>query len=145
METDTNAAFTVPFAVGDVISNKTLYTTFKCACEGGIRYSSANRLLALISNFTDPRHTGGEWKDNVFYFIGSGKSGDQDIAKGANKRLAESLRASIPIYYFEVHKRGEYTYMGRAISAGEPFQRLEQGADGEKRKVWVFPLRLAAT
>lgn len=134
--------FAPPFAIGAVIGNRELYTTFKCACEGGIRYSSAYHILVLVSNFVDPRHRGGTWRDNVLYFAGTGKSGDQDIEKGANKRLDESLRAAIPIYYFEVHEQGRYVYRGLVHSAGQPFQKEEPGADGKNRKIWIFPLRL---
>lgn len=136
------AGFTVPFATGETITNKTLYSTFKCACEGGIRYSSAYQLLVLVSNFVDPRHTGGEWRDNVLYYTGSGKSGDQDINKGSNKRLFHSLQTAVPIYYFEVYTLGHYTYRGRIFPAGAPFQRQEPDADGLVRMAWIFPLRL---
>ena len=134
--------FVVPFALGEIITNKTLYTTFKCACEGGVRYSSTYHILVLVSNFVDPRHTGGIWNNNILYYTGSGKTGDQDIAKGTNKRLFASLQASLPIYYFEVYTQGRYTYRGRIASAGKPFQRQEPGADGVERNVWIFPLRL---
>ena len=137
-----NEVFIVPFSIGEIITNKTLYATFKCACEGGVRYSSAYQLLVLVSNFVDPRHTGGKWQDNILYYTGSGKSGDQDIAKGTNKRLLTSLEGSTPIYYFEVYTQGKYTYRGQVLAAGEPFQREEPGADGIERKVWIFPLRL---
>ena len=134
--------FAVPFAIGEIITNKTLYTTFKCACEGGVRYSSAYHLLVLVSNFVDPRHTGGKWNDNILYYTGSGKTGDQDLAKGTNKRLSASLQDAVPIYYFEVYTQGRYTYKGRIVSAGTPFRRQEPGADGVRRSVWIFPLRL---
>lgn len=141
-ETNQSGHFAVPFSQGEIITNKTLYTTFKCACEGGVRYSSANQLLVLVSNFVDPRHVGGKWKDNILYYTGSGKSGDQDITRGANKRLLTSLETSTPIYYFEVYTQGEYTYRGQVVAADPPFQRQEAGADGMERKVWIFPLRL---
>lgn len=137
-----SGVFVVPFAIGEVITNKTLYTTFKCACEGGVRYSSAHHLLVLVSNFVDPRHTGGKWDGNILYYTGSGKTGNQDMTRGMNKRLFASLRSSVPIYYFEVYTQGSYTYRGRIVAAGEPFQRQEPGADGVERKVWIFPLRL---
>lgn len=135
--------FSIPFAVGEVISNKTLYTTFKCGCEGGVRYSSTYHVLVVVSNYVDPRHRGGTWKDGVLYYTGSGKSGDQDLKKGSNKRLCEFMRGALPICYFEVHTQGRYTYRGRLVAAGEPFQREAPGADGAERKVWIFPLRLA--
>lgn len=137
-----NEIFSVPFPIGATITNKTLYTTFKCACEGGVRYSSAYQVLVLVSNFVDPRHTGGKWRDGILYYTGSGKSGDQDIDKGTNKRLLTSLETSTPIYYFEVHTQGQYTYRGQVVAAAPPFQRQEPGADGVERKVWIFPLRL---
>ena len=140
----TDAAFRIPFAVGQVVTNKALYTACKCACEGSVRYSSAYDILALVSNLADPRHTGGEWRDNVLYFTGSGKVGDQDINKGANKRLKLSLESGIAIYYFEVHRQGQYVYGGQMASAGAPFQKAEPGADGKPRQVWIFPLRLLA-
>lgn len=141
-EESRSGAFVVPFAIGESIPNKTLYTTFKCACEGGVRYSSAYHVLVLVSNFVDPRHTGGQWNENILYYTGSGKTGDQDLTKGTNKRLFASLQTSTPIYYFEVHTQGRYTYKGRIVSAGKPFQRREPGADGVERNVWIFPLRL---
>lgn len=141
-ETRHASNFKVPFSIGEIITNKILYTTFKCACEGGVRYSSVYQLLVLVSNFVDSRHTGGKWQDNILYYTGSGKSGDQDISKGTNKRLLTSLETATPIYYFEVYTQGQYTYRGQVISAAPPFQRQEPGTDGEERKVWIFPLRL---
>lgn len=138
-----NAAFHLPFAPGDIITNKTLYTTFRCACEGGIRYSSTLHLLVLVSNFIDPRHTGGTWSNNILYYTGSGRAGDQDINKGANKRLLESLQNATPIYYFEVYTQVHYTYRGKILPAGDPFQKVEPDSNGNQRKVWIFPLRLA--
>ena len=137
------APLTLPFTVGDVISNKTLYTAFKCGCEGGVRYSSTYHVLVVVSNYVDPRHTGGAWKDGVLYYTGSGKAGDQDLKKGGNRRLCEGMQGALPMYYFEVHAQGRYTYRGRLEGAGEPFQREEPGADGAGRTVWIFPLRLA--
>ncbi|MBD5417065.1 MAG: HNH endonuclease [Desulfovibrio sp.] len=134
--------FSCPFTVGEVISNRTLYTAFKCGCEGGVRYSSAYHVLVVVSNYVDPRHTGGTWQDGVLYYTGSGKSGDQDLIKGSNKRLCEGMQGALPMYYFEVRTQGRYTYRGRLEAAGEPFQREEPGADGAERKVWIFPLRL---
>ena len=141
-EPKTGEVFRVPFKRGEIVTNRTLYTTFKCACEGGVRYSSAYHLLVLVSNFLDPRHRGGTWHDDILYYTGSGKSGDQDITRGTNKRLLTSLQTSVPIYYFEVCTQGKYTYRGPLSPAGEPFQRQEPGADGRERKVWIFPLRL---
>lgn len=133
----------LPFAVGDAISNRTLYTTFKCACEGGIRYSSAYQVLVLVSNFVDARRTGGEWKDGLLYYTGAGRTGDQNPDRGANKRLRDCLREGAPIYYFEVFRQGEYLYKGRLRAAGEPFLRTEPGADGIARRAVIFPMRLA--
>lgn len=143
--TDTGkVAFHVPFMIGEVITNKMLYTTFRCSCEGGVRYSSALHLLVLVSNFVDPRHRGGTWSDNILYYMGSGKFGNQDINKGTNKRLLASLEEALPVYYFEVHTQGQYTYRGKVYSAGKPFQRLEPDANGAARKVWIFPLQLGS-
>lgn len=141
-ETSPSHSFKVPFSPGEIITNKTLYTTFKCACEGGVRYSFTYEVLVLVSNFVDPRHTGGKWQENILYYTGSGKSGDQDIGKGANKRLLTSLETSTPVYYFEVYTQGQYTYRGQVVAAAPPFQRQEPGSDGVERKVWIFPLRL---
>lgn len=92
-----------------------LYTTFESACEGGVRDFSAYQVLVLVSNFVAPRHTGGKWQENILYYTGSSKTGDQDINKGANKRLLTSLETSTPIYYFEVHTQGQYTYRGQVL------------------------------
>lgn len=145
MQVAAKVPFHVPFAIGEVITNKMLYTTFRCGCEGGVRYSSAFQLLVLVSNFVDPRHRGGTWSNDTLYYTGYGKVGNQDINKGANNRLLESLEAAIPIYYFEVSTKGRYTYRGRIRSAGKPFQRLEPDANGEVRKVWIFPLKLESS
>lgn len=141
-ETSQGSTFKVPFSPGEIITNKTLYTTFKCACEGGVRYSSTYQVLVLVSNFVDPRHTGGKWQENILYYTGGGKTGDQDIGKGTNKRLLTSLETGTRIYYFEVYTQGQYTYRGEVVAAGPPFQRQEPGSDGVERKVWIFPLRL---
>ena len=136
------AALTLPFSAGEVISNKTLYTAFRCGCEGGVRYSSTYHVLVLVSNFVDPRHVGGLWKDGVLYYTGAGKTGDQALEKGSNKRLREFLQGGLPISYIEVHTQGRYAFRGMLEAAGKPFQREEPGADGASRMVWIFPLRL---
>ncbi len=72
-----------------------------------------------------------------------GKLGDQDIHWAQNATLAESDYNGVDVHLFEVIDAGEYIYCGRIELVSKPYTDVQQGEDGNNRKVWMFPIRPA--
>jgi 5-methylcytosine-specific restriction protein A len=83
------------------------------------------------------------WHDGVLHYTGMGQTGDQKLDR-QNRTLAESDHNGVAVYLAEVFAANEYTYMGRVVLAGAPYQEEQADAGGVLRKVWMFPLCLAA-
>lgn len=126
-------------AKGQIISSRELMERFKCACEGGIRYSSKTGTVVVVVN-----NSLGEWpcqwRDDILEYIGQGRKGDQQMTR-MNKRLAEFMAEKKPIYVFEADKPGQYKFIGSARAHAMPWQR-EMDSEGQSRKVWIFPLEI---
>jgi 5-methylcytosine-specific restriction protein A len=55
------------------------------------------------------------------------------------------LQGSITeVFLFEVFERGNYTFIGKVEMAGSPYQEEQLDKNENLRKVWVFPLKVAA-
>lgn len=132
--------------VGQEYSNDEIVKIFKCGNMGGMRKSNTKNALVLIS-FHDKTDRLYEdyWRDGVLYYTGTGQIGDQDLENPPNKTLAESQRNGITVYLFEMFNEQKYRYRGIVELDGEPFQEEEKDANGNKRKVWKFPLKLVAS
>lgn len=127
---------------GQKISNAEIMAIFRCACEGGIRPSRRTGTIVLVVNHLKPPEE--IWRAGVLNFAGFGGKGDQTLAGGRNKTLLAAFEQGKGVYLFEVFRQGEYTYRGRVELAGPPFERQAPDRDGQARRVWLFPLRLAA-
>jgi 5-methylcytosine-specific restriction protein A len=71
-----------------------------------------------------------------------GTLGDQSLNFMQNKTLAESTTNGIDVFVFEVFTNKEYTYIGQADLAAEPYQELQADDQGQIRQVWMFPLKI---
>lgn len=131
----------LPFGIGDVVSNRDIMNTFKCACEGGIRYSSRTGTVIVVRNNAESAYPG-KWQGRRMEYIGQGAKGDQQMTR-MNKRLKEFLEKGKNVYFFEAERPGEYEYKGIVRQYAAPFQKIIEDKGGE-RKVWVFPLELAS-
>lgn len=129
--------------VGEEYTNNEIVEILKVGVLGAMRKSNSKNALVLISY-----HAGMEriyedyWKDNILYYTGVGQIGNQDITAGQNRTLAESDTNGITVYLFEMFSSQKYQYRGIVRLAGTPFQEIEPDANGEKRLVWKFPLKL---
>jgi len=126
---------------GQVISNNILMNIFKCKNCGGMRRSIRTNSLVLIMDKTKKIYNDRRVKDRV-YFTGMGRKGSMDLTFDQNKTLHESNKNGVDTFLFEVNNIGEYSYMGRVILDGEPYQEFQNDVENIKRKVWIFPLKL---
>lgn len=125
-----------------IIDNSTLCKIFKCAPQGGMRRSLTTNTLVIIANHVESVYQD-RWVKDIFHYSGMGLIGDQKLYNSQNKTLAESEENGIEVHLFEVFKEKEYTYMGRVILSGNPYNEKKPDQNGNERIVWVFPLRLA--
>lgn len=126
--------------VGQVLSNAELVSTFKCGIQGGMRRSKKTNTLVLITDQTKIYHD--QWRGNILHYTGMGLSGDQDFFYKQNRTLFESRVNGIDVHLFEVRDPKEYTYLGRAELADEPYWSIQFDQDGNERKVCMFPLAI---
>lgn len=128
--------------VGRNYSNDEIVKLFRVQNVGGMRRShSKNALVLFTYDYRLPRSYNDYWKDDILYFTGHGQTGDEPLAKD-NKTLAESNKNGITVYLFEkVHSMG-YQYRGIVKLVRKPFVAEEYDLDGNKIKLWKFPLKL---
>lgn len=127
---------------GTVINNQQLCDLFKCSTQGGMRRSKTTNTLVIVSNHVNSVYED-HWIGDVFHYTGMGLEGDQDLRSAQNKTLSESNRNHVDLHLFEVFKDKEYTYVGKVILAGKPYEEKQPDQKGQLRKVWMFPLKLA--
>jgi len=96
--------FEPPLKIKQTISNNDLQKIFKCSKQGGMRRSLKTNSLVLSIDHTRPLYTD-RWKDDILYYTGMGREGDQFLSKAQNKTLNESEKNDINVFLFEVFKR----------------------------------------
>jgi len=127
---------------GDVISNDRLVEIFKCSPQGGMRRSLATNTLVIVSNHIKSIYDD-QWIDGEMHYTGMGQIGDQSVDSAQNKTLANSRAGGISVHLFEVWEDRKYTYSGEVVLSGEIYYDKQPDANGDERKVVVFPLRLS--
>jgi 5-methylcytosine-specific restriction enzyme A len=127
---------------GDVINNQQLCYLFKCSTQGGMRRSKKTNTLVIISNHVNSVYDD-HWIGDEFHYTGMGLEGDQDLRSAQNKTLSESNRNNVDVHLFEVFQDMEYTYVGKVMLVGKPYEDEQPDQKGQLRKVWMFPLKLA--
>jgi len=126
---------------GENLTNKKMYQLFKCSNKGRIRRSKETNTLVLISDFTKSFYKD-RWKEDELLYTGTGLSGNQSLDHTQNLTLFNSNKNGIDLHLFEVDKPATYTYIGKVILSRESFQEEQVGANGKKRDVWIFPIKL---
>ncbi|GIM45947.1 hypothetical protein DNHGIG_14960 [Collibacillus ludicampi] len=124
---------------GEVITNEKLMRIFKCGISGGMRRSNETNTLVLISDHTKSLYDD-RWDGEIIHYTGMGKIGDQSLTFMQNKTLYESNENGIEVYFFEVFEPNNYIFWGQVKLHGEPYQEYQLDEEGNKRKVWIFPL-----
>ncbi len=127
---------------GDAIDNQRLCEIFGCGPQGGMRKSNATNTLVIVSNHVDSIYYD-RWIGETFHYTGMGREGDQSLKFMQNKTLAESQTNGVDVHLFDVWESKVYSYVGRMILAGVPYQEPQEDENGNLRQVWVFPLSLA--
>lgn len=126
---------------GQILTNTELASTFKVSLQGGMRRSTRTNTLVLISNHVDSVYED-RWESGIFHYTGMGLKGDQSLDFMQNKTLADSNSNGVEIHLFEAFENNRYTYQGKVKLEADPYNEQQLGADGQLRKVWIFPLRL---
>ena len=133
--------FEAPARPGDIVGNETLRQLFRCSAAGAMRRSPKTNSLVLISDHTQPA-CDDKWIGKTFHFTGMGLSGEQGLSFNQNKALCESNESGTRLFLFEVFREGEYTYIGEAVLADNPYLSRQTDSGGKARDVTVFPLVL---
>ncbi|TGK18387.1 HNH endonuclease [Leptospira stimsonii] len=124
--------------IGQELSNSQLTEIFEVGNMGGMRKSIKNNLLVLISDPFKGLYKD-RWNDNILYFTGTGKSGNQLLEK-QNADLANSNSSGLQIYLFEVFSPTKYFFHGKVKLHGNILKEQQEDIDGNLREVIVFPL-----
>lgn len=138
---ETAAGIEIPVRPGDVIDNTTLVTIFRCSSQGAMRRSVGTGSLVLIADHTRSACEE-KWTGNIFHFTGRGIYGERGSSFYQNKTLFESKETGTRLFFFEVFKEGDYTYMGEAELADNPYLSRQTGRDNTVHDVTVYPLKL---
>lgn len=131
----------VGLAPGVVLNNAELMGHFRCSNNGGMRRSHATGTLVVVSDHTKGLYDD-RWIDDTLHYTGMGLRGPQRLDFAQNKTLAHSATNGVAIHLFEVFAPGQYSYLGEARLAGEPYQEEQPDVQGHLRTVWIFPLGL---
>lgn len=128
--------------VGNIYKSEEYAKVFKCSYMSGMNYSKETNTLVLISKQNNECYRD-KWdiETNTLHYTGQGTIGDQELYKGANKRLLESKQNNTKVYLFEVFKETENIYQGEVELVSKPYQVFEEDINKNIRKVWKFPIR----
>ena len=124
------------------ITNAEICAIFKCSPQGGMRRSKKTNTLILISDHTKNNPYQDSWQGKIFHYTGMGLIGDQSFDYRQNKTLSESASNGVEIHLFEIFDSidPKYEYQGIVKLAGEPYICEQPDANGNMRKVCIFPL-----
>jgi len=138
------SSFSPKIEIGQIVDNERIVNEFGCSPQGGMRRSHKTNTLVLISNHVPSRGKVYDDKQvgDTYHYTGMGMNGNQDISFAQNKTLAESKDSGVRVYFFEVFKPREYTFMGEVSLSGKPYTEGQTDESGRLRRVWMFPLRL---
>jgi 5-methylcytosine-specific restriction protein A len=129
--------------LGETITNKRITEIFGGNPQYGMSRSLKNNTLVLRSK---PDSTYNDrWVDEdhtEYLYTGMGLEGDQDLDYSQNRTLNQSRSNGVYVFLFMGAGDTLFTYMGRVILNGEPFQEEQEDENGLMRKVWMFPLKL---
>ena len=126
---------------GQKLSTDEVTYIFKCTLQGGMNKSNKTNSLVLVFNHIKYSYNN-RWDDDIIHYTGMGQKGDQSLDFRFNKTLNESNQNGVKLYLFEKFVAKEYTYRGKVKLNSEPYQEEQVDFDSNRRKVWMFPLKL---
>ena len=106
-----------------------------------MRKSNKTNTLVIISNHVKSIYND-RWIGDILHYTGMGMEGNQSLNFAQNKTLVNSTTNGIDKHLFEAFKDKQYIYIGRVVLAGSPYQEEQLDRKGNKRLVWMFPLRV---
>lgn len=132
--------------VGDSYTNVELSKIFECSTQGGIRVSSTNKTVTIITRENSDRNPYDDSAvkaDGTFVYTGMGLIGDQVVsATNQNGKIAYNDSNDYTIHYFISYEKNSYVYQGVAVKNGSFYFVDEVDQKGNLRKVVKFPLKL---
>jgi hypothetical protein len=126
------------YSKGDIIELKRLTDDLSVPCQGGIRFSKKNNLIALFLHSSSPYSNSIE--KNKLEFMGSGK-GNQSVDSRFNKRLFNAQRDNTDIFVFKSVDTFNCEYLGQVVVDKEPTISKVKGLDNEIEKKVIFHLK----
>lgn len=114
---------------------------FKVGNSGGMRKSTKNNCLVLISDHTRGIYDD-KWYGNEIHYTGMGLTGNQSLDYMQNKTLYNTHNTNTILYLFEIFWKKQYTYQGIVELLKEPYKESQEDINGNDRIVWMFPLTL---
>lgn len=126
--------------IGEIITNQKIADIFKVDKQQGIRTSAKYNYIVIVLN-KEGKYTD-QWIDEYrIHYTGAGLKGDQQLT-GRNKTLYETLYNDKELFFFEKEGSDQYVYRGLCDLEDEPFVSEQVDQNGNKRKVYLFPLKL---
>lgn len=133
--------------IGDVLSESEIHRVFECQTQLGIRLSTKNHAIVIVSNAMPDNIYADVWQDGVLYYTGTNASsfnGNQTLSgpgnnNGALKAVWDEPQATT-IFLFVKYAQNQCTYKGVVKLAKEPYQ--EPRKSNPSQTVWKFPLQL---
>lgn len=132
----------VNLKIGDFLSNSELSKKFTVSIMGGMRFSTKNNILVLITKIHDNPYPD-RWEGNKLYYTGMGRKGDQSIDFQSNKKLNSiyyTEKITTKLVLFINTDQNKYLYCGEVKTIGRPYFKYQYFTKNEKRKIIIFPL-----
>lgn len=132
----------VNLKIGDFLSNSELSKKFTVSIMGGMRFSTENNILVLITQIHDNPYPD-RWEGNKLYYTGMGRTGDQSIDFQSNKKLNSiyyTEKITTKLVLFINTDQNKYLYCGEVKTIGRPYFKYQYFTKNEKRKIIIFPL-----
>lgn len=132
----------VNLKIGDFLSNSELSKKFTVSIMGGMRFSTENNILVLITKIHDNPYPD-RWEGNKLYYTGMGRKGDQSIDFQSNKKLNSiyyTEKIATKLVLFINTDQNKYLYCGEVKTIRRPYFKYQYFTKNEKRKIIIFPL-----
>lgn len=130
-----------PMTIGKEYSNEEIYHEFCGQTQGGIRLANATNSIILIEN---PNAVYQDRFDainpSVLLYTGQGLVGDQQLTN-RNRVLLNSADEKKELHLFYYNGRNRYEYKGEYQLADDVFEETQPDENGNKRRVYMFPIR----
>ncbi|MDD3266604.1 MAG: HNH endonuclease signature motif containing protein [Burkholderiales bacterium] len=128
-------------SIGLSFTNNELSTKFEVGNSGGMRRSIKNNTLILIADHKKKMYSN-IWFDDVLFYTGMGKNGNQSLDYKQNKILKNAKSLGVTLLLFEVYEKNEYIFRGEVELSGEPIKDIQEDINKNEREVFLFPLVL---